>query len=278
MYYKTAIVYNDPSKIIGLSPFYYRYRSCDTNLTANTPANRYQRQKIIQNTVRVYASLYTANKGPLAAYKRPGQETHGVCWNQMSDRPLPSVQRATVPTGVYSSLNSRHHSVTSIRPGCQTPGGVGCDIKHNSYDRYLNRLKAKGPLRRGSVPKDFVAPQLPFNRAYPIYGAKLFKQNIVAGCNCPIDESNSDTNLFNDPLYQIQSDMVIGYQIGQYVYAHKVGSETFLKALVIHINDDGTYNVKFNDSTVRDYVHVSELTIYFPCKCDTADENATILA
>jgi len=267
MYYnKTAIVYNEPNKIIGLSPFYYRYRSCDTNLTSNTPANRYQRQKIIQNTVRVYASLYTANKAPLEAYKRPGPETHGVCWNQMSDRPVPSVQRATVPTGFYHSLNSKHHSVTSSRPGCQTPGGIGCDIKHNSYDRYLNRLKGKGPLRRGNIPADFLAPQIPFNRAYPVYGAKLFKQNIVTGCNCLY---KSDTNLFNDPLYQNQPDVGIGFRIGQYVYARKLGSENLLRALVINVNDDGTYNIEFDDNIVRDYVNISELSIYFPCKCNT---------
>ena len=136
---KTAIVYNNPNKLLGLPPYYYRLRSCDTNLTSNTPANQYQIQKLIQNTVRVYSSLYTSNLGPLNAYRQP--ITYGVCWNQMSDRPVPSVQRATVPTGFNNNLNSRHHSVTSSKPGSQTPGGVGCDIKHNSYDRYLNRIK-----------------------------------------------------------------------------------------------------------------------------------------
>ena len=271
MYYKTAIVYNESNKIIGLSPFYYRYRNCDTNLTSNTPADRYQRQKIIQNTVRVYASLYTANKAPLAAYKKPGPETYGVCWNQMSDRPVPSVQRATVPTGFFNSLNNKHHSVTSSRPGCQTPGGVGCDIKHNSYDRYLNRLKGKGPLRRGNIPKDFIAPQLPFNRAYPIYGAKLFKQNIVTGCNC---RDNSEINVFNDPLYQLPEEVTIGFSIGQHVYANKKGSDIFLKATVISINEDRTYNIVFtDDNTVRDYLDVSNLRTYFPCKCDEIDVN-----
>lgn len=265
MYYKTAIVYNEPNKIIGLSPFYYRYRNCDTNLTANTPANRYQRQKIIQNTVRVYASLYTANKAPLAAYKKPGPETYGVCWNQMSDRPVPSVQRATVPTGFFHSLNNKHHSVTSSRPGCQTPGGVGCDIKHNSYDRYLNRLKGKGPLRRGNIPIDFIAPQLPFNRAYPVYGAKLFNQNIVTGCNC-LDKPNA--NIFNDPLYQLPEEVTIEFSIGQYVYANKKGSDLFVKAKVININEDGTYNIVFtDDNIVRNNVDLSNLRTYFPCKC-----------
>jgi hypothetical protein len=158
--------------------------------------------------------------------------------------------------------------VTSSRPGCQTPGGVGCDIKHNSYDRYLNRLKGRGPLRRGRIPADFVAPQLPFNRAYPIYGAKLFKQNIVTGCNCPTD-ANTNSNIFHDPLYKEQVDAVIGFQIGQYVYARKVDSETSLKALVINVNKNGTYNIKFEDNTVR--YNISDLSIYFPCKCDTVE-------
>ena len=154
---KTAIVYNQPNKIIGLPEYYYRARTCDTNLTSNTPASQYQRLKLIQNTVRVYASLYVSNLGPLEAYRQPTNATYGVCWNQMSDRPVPSVQKSVIPTGTNCALNRRHTSVTSSRPGCQAPGGVGCDIKHNSYDRYLNRLKGKGPLRRGVIPPTFGA-------------------------------------------------------------------------------------------------------------------------
>ena len=64
---KTSIVYNNQSKLLGLPPYYYRLRSCDTNLTSNTPANQYQIQKLIQNTVRVPSSIYTSNLGPLNA-------------------------------------------------------------------------------------------------------------------------------------------------------------------------------------------------------------------
>lgn len=152
-------VENSQPKIRGLVPFYYRLRSCDTN------NNQYQRVKLINNTLGVPSSLYTMNLGGLSAYK------DGVRWNQMSDRPIPSVQRATVPTGA----SRLHRSATSSRPGGQTPGGVGCDIKHNSYDRYLNRLKGRGPLRQGVVG---VAP--------PIYGGKTFKPNIISGCDCPV--------------------------------------------------------------------------------------------
>ena len=104
----------------------------------------------------------------------------------MSDRPVPSVQRSSVPTGSNNSLNRKHTSVTSSKPGNQTPGGVGCDIKHNSYDRYLNRIKSKAPLRRGVIPPNF-GKTIIFNPAFPIYGGKTTKTNIVAGCgpfNC----------------------------------------------------------------------------------------------
>ena len=166
--------------------YYYKCRSCDTNLTSNTPATRYQIQKRIQNTVRVPSSEYLMNKAALNVVAGPvGKE---VCWNQQSDRPVPSVQKATIPTGTFTSMNGRHTSHTSSRPGCQTPGGIGCDIKHNSYDRYLNRLKGKKVLKRGIIPPTFALPYIPFNRAYPVYGSKLMKTSIVAGCYCPSSE------------------------------------------------------------------------------------------
>ena len=100
-----------------------------------------QTNKIIQNKVRIPSSLYTMNLGSLKSYNQP--ITYNVCWNQMSDRAIPSIQKATIPTGFGNSLNGKHSSFTSSKPGSQTPGGVGCDIKHNSYIRYLNRLKGK---------------------------------------------------------------------------------------------------------------------------------------
>jgi len=183
---KTSIMYNYPNKLIGLPLFYYRWRSCDTNLNSNTAANRYQIQKRIQKTVRVDSSLYTANLAPFHVYQKPTEKTQNVCWNQMSDRALPSYQPNIVPTGFYHSLNNKHHSVTSSRPGGQNPGGLGVDIKHNSYDRYLNRLKGKGPLRREPIPDSLAAPQIKFNPAYPVYGAKVMKTSIITGCNCPV--------------------------------------------------------------------------------------------
>ena len=271
----TSLVYNGPnSKQLGLVPFYYRSRNCDTNLTGSSPADQYQRLKQIQNTVRVYGSLYTSNLGPLTAYRKPisapDKHLYGVCWNQMSDRPVPSVQRATIPTASNTTLNRRHTSVTSSRPGCQTPGGIGCDIKHNSYDRYLNRLKGKGPLRRGVIPPGFGRP-IPFNNAYPVYGGKTTKTNIVNDCNCPIvpqsENVKQDMRIYNDPLWQPYPSASYGFKVGDYVYAIRTGTNYYSKAQVIAISDDGIYTIQFEDGTEQTVNNVYELLIYFPCDC-----------
>lgn len=171
---------------------------CARHLSNHAPEYLYQTQKIIQNTVRVPSSLYTMNLAALNAYERPkavpsvveiGGATYiappGVNWNQMSDRKQPHIQTGATASGSTYHSSSTRHSITRMRPGALNPGGNGVDIKHNSYDRYLNRLKGKAPVRRGIIPPHY-GRVVPFNPAYPIYGAKEFKANIVAGCNCPI--------------------------------------------------------------------------------------------
>jgi hypothetical protein len=274
---KTSIVYNNSSKQFGLPPFYYRYRNVGTNLNGNTPAEQYQRLKLIQNTVRVPSSLYISNKGPLSVYKSPEFIHNNVCWNQMSDRPVPSIQKASVPTGFFNSLNSRRSSVTSGKPGCQTPGGKGCDIKHNSYERYLNRLKGKGVLRRGPIPPTF-GEQLPFNYALPIYGGKTVKTNIVSGCNCfNINNTNNkqekqnqkqdDYKIYNNPLWQEEQGGICGFSIGNYVYAKQTGNDFYTKAIITDIINN-VYIIQFDNGFIQDVSNMNELLVYFPCKCD----------
>ena len=224
--------------------------------------------KLIQNTVRVYASLYTANLGPLSAYRKPTKATYGVCWNQMSDRPVPSVQPVSIPTGYRNSLNTRHYSVTSSKPGSQTPGGAGCDIKHNSYDRYLNRLKGKGPLRRGVVPTNFGVP-LPFNPAYPIYGGKTVKTNIVTTCDCPIDSSSKqNVLLYNNPYWQPYPDAACSFNVGDYVYAIQSGNTYYTKAIVTNVIN-GVYTIQFTNGQIQ-VAQIKDLLKYFPCNCNTS--------
>ena len=280
----TSLVYNDLfAKQLGIPQTYYRYRSCNPNFPNRTqtsvggftPAEQYQKLKLIQNTVRVYGSLYIDNLGALTAYKKPISDPnkgfYGVCWNQMSDRPVPSVQRATIPTGYATSMNRRHTSVTSSRPGCQTPGGVGCDIKHNSYDRYLNRLKGKGPMRRGVVPPNFGKP-VSFNRALPIYGGKTMKTNIVdAGCDCPININsgkNQDVQIYNNPIWQPYPSENLSFNVGDYVYAIKTGTDYYSKATVIEKLENDNYVIQFEDNTTQTS-NISELKIYFPCNCSS---------
>jgi len=76
------------------------------------------------NVAAAYSSLYTMNLGALSVCNA------GVGWNQMSDRLIPSVQKS-------------YKRGKSLRPGAMTPGGVGCDVKHNSYARHLAKMKGK---------------------------------------------------------------------------------------------------------------------------------------
>jgi hypothetical protein len=106
----------------------------------------------------------------------------------MSDRKERHIQKANAP-GTNPGGNSTKYTITRLRPGALSPGGAGVDIKHNSYARYLARIKGKAPLRQQAVPPYFGAP-IPFDPAYPIYGGKVFKTGIVAGCNCSPDNGN----------------------------------------------------------------------------------------
>jgi hypothetical protein len=143
--------------------------------------NRLQTQKRIQNVVRIPSSLYQDNLSALNVYEKPiyiNQTNH----NQSSDRIQYHIQRVVVP----SHCNTLRSTKTSCKPGAGSPGGVGVDVKHNSYARYLNRIKGKGPYRRGPIPREQMLRFVPFNPAFPVYGDKFVKLNIIDRCNCLI--------------------------------------------------------------------------------------------
>jgi hypothetical protein len=262
-----------------------RCRNCDTNLTSGTPAAQYQRLKIIQKTVRVPASLYTMNIGAVSAYKKPTAATYGVCWNQQSDRPFPSVAKVTVPTGATSAAVSHRgsgggggYTQTALRPGAQTPGGIGCDIKHNSYDRYLNRLKAKGALKQQGVPVNF-GGELPFNLAFPIWGGKTMKTAIISGgdCNCPGEAPLATLYKGSDAAKSLYSNITITISVGDFVYALYPGTTVnttstgcYFKATVIGVNGDGTFLIQFEDG-ITDTQDLSQLRMYYPCSASATE-------
>ena len=254
-------------------------RSCNQNLTSNDPASQYQRQKIIQNTVRVQSSLYTMNLAGLSAYKKPLNtpqfvEQNGsgyiapakVNWNQMSDRPRPARQVTKVASGTSYHTSSTRHTITRLRPGAMSPGGVGVDIKHNSYDRYLNRLKGKTVLRRGIIPPNFGA-EIPFNNVFPVYGGKTVKTSIINGCDCPDISGDQDQLIYGSTLNAIQDEILsikYVFNIGDFVWAKKYESDsTLYKGEIIDI-ENGQYVVHFDDD-ITTTLSYCELLIYFDC-------------
>lgn len=118
--------------------YYCRSTTCGQMWDLNSKSNKTTNYKIIKNLVRVPSSLHTMNLATLSSYNKPVGPLF-VYWNQMSDRPNASNQQ----TYVSSFGSSTKRSITRERPGSQSPGGVGCDIKHNSYNRYLNKLRGK---------------------------------------------------------------------------------------------------------------------------------------
>jgi hypothetical protein len=155
---------------------------CNANLSGMDPASQYQRQKLIWNTVRVPASVYMSDLAALSAYEAP-LPGFKVNWNQMSDRRNRSFQPTLVAGGSTYHASSVRNTITRCRPGAGCPGGYGVDVKHNSYDRYLNRLKGQGPVRRGVIPPGYGGP-VPARLG--VQGGKTVKTNIVAGCDCPV--------------------------------------------------------------------------------------------
>ncbi len=240
---------------------FYNCRNCFNRLTSNDPASQYQKQKLIQNTVRVPSSLYTMNLGGLAGFKRPLNEGQYVeqfgsyyfvpentYWNQQSDRPKPSIQNVKIASGSTYHSSSTKHSITRLRPGSMSPGGKGVDIKHNSYDRYLNRLKGKSALRRGPIRS---------------FNAKNIKTNIIDGCNC----NNSEINIYGNPQSSIQSniyDVTYKFNIGDYVWVKKPFTDKYYKAVITDIINNNYY-IRFIDDNNIYITTVNNLLIYYDC-------------
>ena len=282
MFQQSGIIqnFNSTEVVVNDNTILYRCRGCNNNLTSNDPASQYQRQKIIQNTVRVPASLFTMNLGALNVYERPNLDykvvdvsgsnyvvSPGVNWNQMSDRKEPHIQVVKTGSGSGYGASSTKRTITRNRPGAMSPGGSGVDIKHNSYDRYLNRLKAKKPIRRGEIPPTFGSPYIPFNRADPIYGGKVMKTSIVNNCNCPIVSDNNAKLYANSSIQNQIYDVTYKYSVFDFVFAKKLGDSSGekFKAQILGI-ENGIYTVKFEDGTIEQ-LSESYLSIYFDCNC-----------
>ena len=251
--------------IDSYSKTYYRCRSCQGS---TLPAFQYQTAKIIQNTVRVPSSLYTMNLGSLSGYEYATPLTNNVCWNQMSDRVVPHIQPNLVASGSQYGGNSTRRTITRLRPGALSPGGKGVDIKHNSYERRLNRLKGRSVLRRGVIPPTYGVP-VPFNPAYPVYGNKTVK-TAIGGCACPLDTGVPSSLLLTLP--QLIYSVKYQYTVGQTVYAEKFEKHGLVNAIIVNLeNSSGLYSVQFEDMTVQ-LKSALQILPYFICSFSETKE------
>ena len=106
-----------------------RCGECDNCKQLEIEANN----KKIEKKVLIQSGLRTMNLGALSVmgtYRKP--------WNNQSDRPTPAMKMIHGSRG-----NSIRGTRTSLKPGASSVGGVGVDVKHNSYDRYLAKKKNK---------------------------------------------------------------------------------------------------------------------------------------
>ena len=121
-------------------------------------------------------------------------------------------------------------------------------------------------MRRGVVPPDFGKP-VPFNPAFPIYGGKTMKTNIVNNCDCPIDNSsNQDIKIYNNPLWQPYPSGNLSFNVGDYVYAIQTGTDYYARAIVTAKSESDIYTIKFDNGVIQTST-INELRIYFPCNC-----------
>ena len=129
-----------------------------------------QTQKRIWGQVRVPSSTYAMNLSSLTSAANRLASGTNTNWNQMSDRVIASVQPITSPT----HGNSLRATLTSGRPGAGGAGGLGVDVKHDSYARYLNRKKASA-----------IKTQTTAAAPVPFYGNKTQSIGLVANSvNC----------------------------------------------------------------------------------------------
>jgi hypothetical protein len=120
-----------------------------------------QIQRQIQHTVRITQSEYSMNKATLST------DLSCTYGNWLSDRS----QRHGMSSITHTrNCSSTKHSRTGMRPGVSSaPTNVkGVDVKHFSYQRYLNKIKGLGPLKPASTENRPTAKQGAKNVAFTI--------------------------------------------------------------------------------------------------------------
>ena len=112
-----------------------------------------------------------------------------------SDRLFPSNYKNDIQNNVPTRGSSTFTSITQKRPGSLDPVGVGVDVKHGSYARYLGKKRANnnftnknGPFNVQNVNNSVKRLELENSgigaRSNPAQDNKLFRFQIISNKNC----------------------------------------------------------------------------------------------
>lgn len=168
-----------------------------------------QRQKIIQKVVRVDSAQYAMNRAAMNVYQRKARTAFGLRFGSMynypstmSDRREPHIVPET--QAVHRHASSKHGSKTRAWPGMTSAAGVGVDVKHGSYARYLARKKGVALKAGNGAYKDYHKRSPTFEEIQQnptlTQGGKNVKFSIISGggnCECPsncVEFKNDDPN------------------------------------------------------------------------------------
>jgi hypothetical protein len=157
----------------------------------------------------------------------------------MSDRRDPHVQQ-------FRSGSNSSSIWRKTGPGALSPGGAGVDVKHNSYERYLNRIKGKTHVRRGKIPENYGQEHLRFNRAAPVYGGKTFKTNIISGCNCSVE---TDLNV------PIVVDSGIQSELHNALFSYEINPTVLQEAAITAISETSQIYNSYIGDPLPEYMH-----------------------
>jgi len=92
--------------------------------------------------------------------------------------------------------------------------------------------------------------------------------------------SNAKQNeqIYNNPIWHPDPSGNCTFQVGDYVYAIRLGTHYYSRAIIITVNANDTYEIQFDDGVLQQATF-AELRRYFPCDCNrlTFNTNAVIL-
>lgn len=125
---------------------------------------------IVQKRIWKQVGVPSSQRASVLSYMHGSSNsstTSSLNWNQSSNNYLASVQTTYVPT----RGNSTKSTVTRLRPGALSAGGVGIDLKHNSYARYFCRLNSHNLCANNNTDTD---------TSSAIYGNKVMAYGILS--------------------------------------------------------------------------------------------------